>query len=274
MMLPQIYEDAIDCFCPRTAWEMQRLVEKYLATGTEPYINKRMGQTPCAALRLIFSNISLTSQLNRSIKPLNQVEEAPKGNDKEQTKKETLSPAPPIIGRSKREKEKENAEECPPPPPARARVRQTSFHKENNSLPEGVTNKGKEKEEVNEEAQALIDYYNGHIEGSKLAKVFAPYPDLLDEAAKALRLLGPEKAHKVIDVAVNTPFLNGENKYGFIGSFNWIFRDRHYYKILNHEYDEHERIDFEQSQRLKKYDQFIDDELRGRNDRHVDDSIW
>ena len=111
MTLPQIYEDAINCFCPRTAWEMRRLVEKYLLNGKRPYINKRMGETPAAVLRLIFNNIHQTAQLNCAIKLRNQVEEERKEKNRDGKNLDSLPPTPSIIDTRKEENIKENEEE-------------------------------------------------------------------------------------------------------------------------------------------------------------------
>ena len=111
MTLPKIYEDAINCFCPRTAWEMRRLVERYLLNGERPYINKRMGETPAAVLRLIFNNINQTAQLNCAIKLRNQVEEERKEKNRDGKNTASLSPGPSIIDTREGENIKENEEE-------------------------------------------------------------------------------------------------------------------------------------------------------------------
>ena len=103
LTLLKMYKDAINCFCSRTAWEMRRLVEKYLLSGEKPYINKRMWETPAAVLRLIFNNINQTAQLNRAIKLRNQVEEEIKfWRDGKNIA--SLPPVPPIIDTNKGEK--------------------------------------------------------------------------------------------------------------------------------------------------------------------------
>ena len=59
MILPTIYEDAISCFCPRTAKMMRRYVWNYLSSGQIPAGLARFGKAPIAMLNLIFSNIEL-----------------------------------------------------------------------------------------------------------------------------------------------------------------------------------------------------------------------
>lgn len=57
MTLPTIYEDAISCFCPRTAFKLRYLVEYYISTGKRPYLNARISKTSIAVLKLIFNDI-------------------------------------------------------------------------------------------------------------------------------------------------------------------------------------------------------------------------
>ena len=59
MTLPTIYEDAISCFCPRTAKMMRRYVWNYLSSGQIPAGLGHFGKAPIAMLNLIFSNIEL-----------------------------------------------------------------------------------------------------------------------------------------------------------------------------------------------------------------------
>ena len=115
MLNPQLYgqsqENAINCFCPRTAWKMRRLVEKYLLNGERPYINKRMGETPAAVLRLIFNNINQTAQLNCAIKLRNQVEEERKEKNRDGKNTASLPPGPSIIDTREGENIKDKEEE-------------------------------------------------------------------------------------------------------------------------------------------------------------------
>ncbi|MFA6820440.1 MAG: hypothetical protein WCR53_07860 [Bacteroidaceae bacterium] len=90
---------------------MRRLVEKYLLNGERPYINKQMGETPAAVLRLIFNNIHQTAQLNCAIKLRNQVEEERKEKNRDGKNLDSLPPTPSIIDTRKEENIKENEEE-------------------------------------------------------------------------------------------------------------------------------------------------------------------
>ena len=90
---------------------MRRLVEKYLLNGERPYINKQMGETPAAVLRLIFNNINQTAQLNCAIKLRNQVEEERKEKNRDGKNLDSLPPTPSIIDTRKEENIKENEEE-------------------------------------------------------------------------------------------------------------------------------------------------------------------
>ena len=53
MILPKIYEDAISCFCPRTAKMMKLSINNYLTTGIIK-ISSRICAAPKAVLMLIF----------------------------------------------------------------------------------------------------------------------------------------------------------------------------------------------------------------------------
>ena len=56
MILPKIYEDAISCFCPRTAKMMKLSINNYLTTGIIK-ISSRICAAPKAVLMLIFHDI-------------------------------------------------------------------------------------------------------------------------------------------------------------------------------------------------------------------------
>jgi hypothetical protein len=90
---------------------MRRLVERYLLNNERPYINKRMGETPAAVLRLIFNNIHQTAQLNCAIKLRNQVEEERKEKNRDGKNTASLSPGPSIIDTREGENIKDKEEE-------------------------------------------------------------------------------------------------------------------------------------------------------------------
>jgi hypothetical protein len=111
MTLPKIYEDAINCFCPRTAWEMRRLVERYLLNGERPIGLTRFGKAPAAMLRLILMNIDLIDQSDRSIKSIDQVEEERKEKNRDGKNTASLPPGPSIIDTREGENIKDKEEE-------------------------------------------------------------------------------------------------------------------------------------------------------------------
>ena len=124
MILPTIYEDAISCFCPRTAFKLRYLVEYYISTGKRPYINNRISKSSTAVLKLIFNDIEIKG-LNADIenRRRNQAQkigaENRRRNSEDETKeklsdeknKTLLPPTPPINKTIKAENGKENKEE-------------------------------------------------------------------------------------------------------------------------------------------------------------------
>ena len=311
MILPKIYEDAISCFCPRTAWEMRRMVERYLLTGERPYINKRTGATPTAVLRLIFNNINQTAQLNCAIKLRNQVEEDQTEMEREETNIDTLPPVPSIIDTSVEDKRKEKKEEKDIAREennnnhsARAEKisdseNKTLKHLENDfhsSIPleksltliypddpaeifrlkllKKTHDEEHRRMEALSQCNQLIDYYNKCV-GKRLQQVIERYPALIQTAGEALDVLGSEKAKRVTDRTLKSRFLCGENKLGFKADFNWIYNEKHYYKILNNEYYEYRHIDLEVIERERDNRDFLINEFsRNNKHKHLDETLW
>ena len=130
MILPKIYEDAISCFCPRTAKMMKLSINNYLATGTIK-ISSRICAAPKAVLMLIFHDIhqnlncsltekncsltegecSLTEEKCSLTEGCSLTEEDQKEMEREETNIETLPPVPSIIDTSVEDKRKEKKEE-------------------------------------------------------------------------------------------------------------------------------------------------------------------
>src|SRR5574344_472042 len=137
MILPTIYEDAISCFCPRTAKMMRRCIANYLCDG-KVSISSRICNAPRAVLMLIIENImsnklaltaencsqtaencsltakkcSLTAEkCSLTAKKCSLTEEETKEKLSDEKNKTLLPPTPPINKTIKAENGKENKEE-------------------------------------------------------------------------------------------------------------------------------------------------------------------
>ena len=130
MTLPTIYEDAISCFCPRTAKMMRRCIVNYLCDG-KVSISSRICNAPRAVLMLIIENImsnklaltaencsqtaekcSLTAKkCSLTAKKCSLTEEETKEKLSDEKNKTLLPPTPPINKTIKAENGKENKEE-------------------------------------------------------------------------------------------------------------------------------------------------------------------
>ena len=136
MTLPTIYEDAISCFCPRTAKMMRRCIMRYILTHRMPRGITHYGKSISAILKIIYANFDLAeiTQNCNNLAPLgqncnnlallgqncNNLALSEKCNNLEEEQKEKLSdeknktllpPTPPINKTIKAENGKENKEE-------------------------------------------------------------------------------------------------------------------------------------------------------------------
>ena len=123
MILPTIYEDAISCFCPRTAKMMRRCIANYLCDG-KVSISSRICNAPRAVLMLIIENImsnklALTAEncsqtaekCSLTAKKCSLTEEETKEKLSDEKNKTLLPPTPPINKTIKAENGIEKKEE-------------------------------------------------------------------------------------------------------------------------------------------------------------------
>lgn len=83
----------------------------------------------------------------------------------------------------------------------------------------------------------LMDYYNSKVPAGGMPQAIKLTNNRKAAILAREKEYGKEAVQRVIDLATASSFLNGNNKTGFRGTFDWIFLPRNFIKILEGNYN-------------------------------------
>lgn len=105
----------------------------------------------------------------------------------------------------------------------------------------------------------VIEYFNDKMKDRSIK----PIVSITDGTRRAEWLLarrreyGDDAIFRMIDKASSSVFLNGHNQKGFTASFDWLIRPNNFPKVLEGNYDDEKRKDYEDSRRNYSAEQTV-----------------
>ncbi len=222
--------DSLRCYS--AAW-LKRAVARYEATGEEPYIPVRMGETARAVWTLIKTLIDEGRQSGEGsatrIEPAYSTPVLNTGCGKKDRKKQSkeVSPTPPLEKKKRKKEKKASAPAC-------------SACGSDEATPGGCSDGSSRPPSEPQPSASCVamvhDYYN-----AAAAAGLVPLPPLDRRLARsmesALRGYGYKEITRVIDRAAASDILAGKAGRGFKADFFWIFETRHFTRIESGFYD-------------------------------------
>jgi hypothetical protein len=107
----------------------------------------------------------------------------------------------------------------------------------------------------------VIEYFNDKMKDRSIK----PIVSITDNTRRAEWLLarrreyGDDAIFRMIDKASGSAFLNGHNQKGFTASFDWLIRPNNFPKVLEGNYDDEKRKDYEDSRKSNSAEQRAND---------------
>ena len=132
--------------------------------------------------------------------------------------------------------------------------------KENNIAPNGALSDGDaDRTQPKSFRSMVIEYFNDKMKDRSIK----PIVSITDGTRRADWLLarrreyGDDAIFLMIDKASESAFLNGHNQRGFTASFDWLIRPNNFPKVLEGNYDEENKQDYEDSRRNNSAEQTV-----------------
>lgn len=116
----------------------------------------------------------------------------------------------------------------------------------------------------NKDLKVLLDYFNNN---SKLKNITAITEKRKSHLISRFKQYGINSFKKVVDNCANSPFLQGQNKKGWIATFDWLILPNNYVKVLEGNYNSSSDFennvdrrvkDLENAFKIKSFDSFDD----------------
>ena len=141
-----------------------------------------------------------------------------------------------------------------------ARKKESKERKENNIAPNGALSDGDAvRTQPKSFRSMIIEYFNDKMKDRSIK----PIVSITDGTRRADWLLarrreyGDDAIFLMIDKASESAFLNGHNQRGFTASFDWLIRPNNFPKVLEGNYDEENKQDYEDSRRNNSAEQTV-----------------
>ncbi len=227
--------DSLRCY---SATWLKRAVARYEATGEEPYIPVRIGETASALWMLIKTLVDEGRQEAGGnaarIEPPYSTPVFNTGCGKKDRKKQSkeLSPTPPIEKKKRKKEKKASAPAC------------GACGDEGDAARDGTSGSGVPQSSPQPPASLVTmvhAYYN-----AAAAAGLVPLPPLDRRLAhsmeRALQGYGYKETARAIDRAAACDILTGKTGRGFRADFFWIFEMRHFTRIESGFYDNKKTI--------------------------------
>lgn len=111
---------------------------------------------------------------------------------------------------------------------------------------------------------SILDYWNTR---SKLKEIVAITEQRKPSVQARVKEHGVDAIFKMIDQASDSPFLRGDNKQGFMATFDWCFKPKNFVKVLEGNYVDNkngsnETIDQKVTARAERLERQIKGEIR------------
>ncbi len=273
-MNPQIRkscEEMIDSLRCYSAMWLKRAIARYEATGEEPYVPVRIGNTAKTMWHLVKNLID---------------------EDKKSRKNNPKRNEPPYstpvfnTGCEKKERKNERKELSPTPP-----IEKKEIKKEKNSLSpahacvhegEGELSQAADHEKqpeplypVNQSRASMVhDYYNQVAKAAGLVPLPPLSQRLASNMAAVLRGFSNKEITHAIERASRSDTLSGRKEHGFRADFFWIFETKHYTRIESGFYDNKETVDPDREAVRLLADKYRDEQLGTGCEAEVERTLW
>ncbi len=141
-----------------------------------------------------------------------------------------------------------------------ARKKESKERKENNIAPNGALSDGDAvRTQPKSFRSMIIEYFNDKMKDRSIK----PITSITDGTRRSDWLLarrreyGDDAIFLMIDKASESAFLNGHNQRGFTASFDWLIRPNNFPKVLEGNYDDEKKQDYEDSRRNNSAEQTV-----------------
>ena len=230
--------------CYSATW-LKRAVARYEATGEEPYIPVRIGQTALALWKLAKLLIDQSrKKAGRKASCIESPYSTPvfntgQGKEERNEKSKEVSPTPPL----EKKKEKKEEKQSPQRVPVCACAKGDERGEETQAAEPVVCVKLKDDgPSTSRHRMAMVhDYYNAAA-GGKLVPLPPLTERLVRSMAIALRGYKDGEIRHAIDRAAASNVLSGREGRGFRADFFWVFNNRNYSRIESGFYDNKENF--------------------------------
>lgn len=273
-MNPQIRqtcEEMIDSLrCYSATW-IRRAAARYEATGEEPYVPNRIGNTAKAIWKLLKMLIDEDKKSRKNSRKRNEppystpvFNTACEKKERQKERKE-LSPTPPI--EKKEIKERKNS---PSHAHACASEGEEGIHR--SETPE---EKPASLHPVTESRASMAhDYYNQVAAAAGLVPLPPLTRRLISNMATVLRGFSDREITRAIDRASRCDTLCGRKEHGFRADFFWIFETKHYTRIESGFYDNKETVGPDRDAIRLLADKYREEQLGTGCEAEVDQTLW
>ena len=122
---------------------------------------------------------------------------------------------------------------------------------------------------------AIKSYWNGQIEktGSRMRRLTLMSEQRKSTVRARLQDVGGDigKIYQAIDIAMSSPFMNGKNARGWVGTYDWIMSPKNFVKVLEGNYTDDTSVETGQESREEKIQRLVKE---AQNDKERNRRGW